>query len=60
MQEYHQTLKSNIQITQTEMKEYMFYQVAAITIYSSFQQSNFILFLPPISSFHTSITMARI
>ena len=52
IQEYHQTLKSNIRIMQTQiMKEYIFFEVGAIMLYSSFQQSNFILFLPPISAF---------
>ena len=29
------------------MKEYIFYQVGAIMLYGSFQESNFILFLSP-------------
>ena len=37
---------------QTEiMKEYIFYQVRIIVLYSSFQQNNFILFLSPILAF---------
>ena len=39
---------------QTEiMKEYIFYQVGVIMFYSSFQQNNFNLFLPPILAFNT-------
>ena len=52
------TLKSNIQIMQTEiMKEYRFYQVRAIMLYSSFQQSN--LIFPPISAFDTLMTLVE-
>ena len=54
--EYYQMLKSNIRIMQTEvMKEYIFYQVAAIMLYSSFQQSN--LIFTPISVFDTLMTL---
>ena len=49
IQKYHQKLKSNIRIMQTEItKEYTFYQVGVNMRYSSFQQSNFNLLLPPI------------
>ena len=60
IQEYHQTLKSNIRIRKTEiMKEYIFYQVGAIMLYSSFQQSNFTLFVSHISAFNTLLTEAE-
>ena len=45
---------------QTEiMKEYIFYRIGAITLYSSFKQSNVILFPPPISAFDTLMTVAE-
>ena len=46
---------------QTEiMKEYKFYQVEPIMIYSSFQQNNFILFLHPISASDTLMIVAEL
>ena len=46
---------------QTEiMKEYKFYQVEPIMIYSSFQQSNFILFLRPISASDTLMIVTEL
>ena len=41
------------------MKEYIFYQVGVIFLQSPLQQSNFILSLPPISAFDTSMTVAE-
>ena len=42
------------------IKEYIFYQVGIIVLYSSFQQNNFILFFPPISAVkYTLMTMAE-
>ena len=58
IQEYHQTLKSNIRIMQTEiMKDYIFFQVGAIMLHSSFQKSN--LIFPPISAFDTLMILAE-
>ena len=46
---------------QTEiMKEYKFYLVEPIMIYSSFQQSNFILFLHPISASDTLMIVTEL
>ena len=42
------------------MKEYIFYWVRVIVIYSSFQQNNLILFLSPILAFTTLKTVAEI
>ena len=53
VQKYHRTLKSNIRIVQTAV----FHQVGVIMLYSFFQQSNFILFLPTISAFDTLMTV---
>ena len=41
------------------MKEYIFYQVGVIVLYSSFQQNNFTLFLPPTTAFDTLMTVAE-
>ena len=41
------------------MKEYIFYQVGVIVLYSSFQYNNFILFFPPISAFDTLMKVAE-
>ena len=61
IQEYNQNLKSNIRIMQIEItKEYIFYQVGATMLYGSFQQSYFILFLPPISTFNTLMAVAEL
>ena len=63
MHEYHQIKPeaSNIWTMQTEiMKEYIFYWVRVIVIYSSFQQNNLILFLSPILAFTTLKTVAEI
>ena len=46
---------------QTEiMKQYIFYQVVVIMLYSPFLQSNFILFLSPILAFHTLMILAKL
>ena len=60
IQKYHQNLKSNIRIMQTGItKEYTFYQVGVNMRYSSFQQSNFNLFLPPISAVIDSVRIYK-
>lgn len=59
IQEYNQTLKSNIWVMQTgTMKEHIFYQFGDIMLYSYFQQSNFILFFT-ISTFNTLMVVAE-
>ena len=46
---------------QTEiMKQYIFYQVVVIMLYSPFLQSNFILFLSPILAYHTLMILAKL
>ena len=46
---------------QTEtMKEYISYQIGAIMLYSSFQQTNFMFLLSHISAFNTLMTVAEL
>ena len=59
IQEYHQTLKSNIRIMQTEiMKDYTFSQVGAIMLLQLFPKKQ--LDFPPISAFDTLMILAEI
>ena len=46
---------------QTEtMKEYISYQIGAIMLYSSFQQTNFMFLLSHISAFNTLMTVVEL